>query len=226
MSLNNHLVVMARAPRLGRVKHRLAADIGTVAAWRFYRLTAGRLLHRVAGDPRWDTWLAVTPDAARRAPRSLWPGPARLVGQGRGDLGARMGRLLTTLPPGPAVIVGTDIPALGPDQVARAFRELGSADWVFGPAEDGGYWLIGARRRPALRLPFAKVRWSTRHALADTLANLRGERLAFLEVLRDVDDGADLARCRPGEPDQAVFRCSCKRGMSSTRLHGRCRESS
>jgi glycosyltransferase A (GT-A) superfamily protein (DUF2064 family) len=96
------------------------------------------------------------------------------------------------------VIVGTDIPALGADQVARAFAELGRADWVFGPAEDGGYWLIGARRRPALRLPFAGVRWSTRHALADTLANLRGARPAFLEVLRDVDEAADLdARVRP-----------------------------
>jgi len=193
MTLRNHLVVMARAPRLGRVKRRLAADVGAVAAWRFYRLNAGRLLRRVAGDPRWDTWLAVTPDAARHAPRSLWPGPAQLIGQGRGGLGARMGRLLKNLPPGPAVIVGTDTPTLGAEQVALAFAKLGNADWVFGPAEDGGYWLIGARRRPTLRLPFAGVRWSTHHALADTLANLRGERLAFLEVLRDVDEGADLA---------------------------------
>lgn len=198
MTLRRHLVVMARAPRLGRVKRRLAAGLGDLAAWRFQRATAGRLLRRVAGDPRWETWLAVTPDAARHAPRALWPCSARLIGQGGGDLGARMGRLLTTLPPGPAVIVGTDIPALGADQVARAFAALGRADWVFGPAEDGGYWLIGARRRPALRLPFAGVRWSTRHALADTLANLRGARPAFLEVLRDVDEAADLdARVRP-----------------------------
>jgi len=193
MSLRNRLVVMARAPRIGRVKRRLAADVGALAAWRFYRLTAGRLLHRVSGDPRWETWLAVTPEPARAGPRGLWPCSARLVGQGRGDLGARMGRLLTVLPPGPVVIVGTDVPELGPDQVARAFRKLDDADWVFGPAADGGYWLVGARRRPALKLPFSGVRWSTPHALADTLANLRGQRLAFLEVLRDVDRGADLA---------------------------------
>lgn len=193
MTPRKHLVVMARAPRLGRVKRRLAADVGAVAAWRFYRLNAGRLLRRVAGDPRWDTWLAVTPDAACHAPRALWPCAARLVGQGPGDLGRRMGRLLRALPPGPVVIVGTDVPALGAAQVVRAFAKLDGADWVFGPAEDGGYWLIGARRRPALRLPFKGVRWSTRHALADTLANLRGETLAFLEVLRDVDEGADLA---------------------------------
>lgn len=193
MTPRRHLVVMARAPRLGRVKRRLAADVGAVAAWRFYRLNAGRLLRGVAGDPRWDTWLAVTPDAARHAPQALWPCAARLVGQGPGDLGSRMGRLVRNLPPGPVVIVGTDVPALGAAQVARAFAKLNGADWVFGPAADGGYWLIGARRRPALRLPFKGVRWSTRHALADTLANLRGETLAFLEVLRDVDEGADLA---------------------------------
>ena len=106
----------------------------------------------------------------------------------------RMGRLLRGLPPGPVIIVGTDIPDLGCGHVARALRALGSHDWVFGPAADGGYWLIGARRRPHLRLPFAGVRWGGPHALADTRAGLGRAKLAELEVLRDVDRGADLAR--------------------------------
>jgi glycosyltransferase A (GT-A) superfamily protein (DUF2064 family) len=66
---------------------------------------------------------------------------------------------------------------------------------VFGPAEDGGYWLVGLGPcRPAR--PFAEVRWSTEHALADTLANFAGRRVALLRTLRDVDTAADLAAIR------------------------------
>ncbi len=197
MSPCGHLVVMARAPRLGAVKRRLARDLGDLAAWRFYRMTAGHLLRELSADPRWRSWLALTPDRAARAGHGLWPATCALLPQGPGDLGARMGRLLRTLPPGPVVIVGSDILDLHPVHVARAFRLLGHHDWVFGPAGDGGYWLIGARRRRAPpRETFTNVRWSSAHALADTLANLKGARIGFLEELADVDTGEDLARLR------------------------------
>ncbi len=193
MMPRGHLVVMARAPRLGAVKRRLARDLGDLAAWRFYRMTAGRLLRELSADPRWQTWLALTPDRAARAGRGVWPGRRALLAQGPGDLGARMGRLLRALPPGPVVIVGSDIPDLRPVHVARAFRLLGESDWVFGPAGDGGYWLIGTRRRRAPpRETFANVRWSSAHALTDTLANLKGARIGFLEELADVDTGDDI----------------------------------
>jgi glycosyltransferase A (GT-A) superfamily protein (DUF2064 family) len=94
-----------------------------------------------------------------------------------------------------AVLVGSDIPGLGAEDIAAAFRALGRAEAVFGPAEDGGYWLVGlGPRRPAR--PFAGVRWSTEHALADTLANFRGRRVVLLRRLRDVDTAADLAALR------------------------------
>ncbi len=195
MMPRGHLVIMARAPRLGAVKRRLARDLGDLAAWRFYRLAAAAVLRRLGRDPRWRTWLAVTPDRAARARRGLWPLRCDLLCQGPGDLGARMGRLLQGLPPGPAVIVGSDIPDLRAAHIARAFRLLGDHDWVFGPASDGGYWLVGARRRRAPpRLAFTGVRWSSKHALADSLANLKGARVAFLEELDDVDTGEDLTR--------------------------------
>ena len=101
-----------------------------------------------------------------------------------------------------AVLVGCDIPGLGRADIAAAFKALGRADAVFGPAEDGGYWLVGLgpRRPPA---PFAGVRWSTEHALADTLANCRGHRVALLRRLRDVDTAADLAALRRSRPGGA-----------------------
>jgi len=187
------LVIMARAPRVGAVKRRLARDIGAVAAWRFYEGNLAALTRRLAPDPRWITWLALTPDRAALRPPRRAARRARPVGQGRGDLGARMGRFLAGAAPGPVVIVGSDVPAIEARHVAHAFRVLGRADWVFGPALDGGYWLIGAaRRRPMPRDLFAGVRWSTGDALADTVRALGDARVAYLETLGDIDTGADL----------------------------------
>ncbi|MEM7222051.1 MAG: TIGR04282 family arsenosugar biosynthesis glycosyltransferase [Pseudomonadota bacterium] len=194
MSLARHLVIFARAPRLGTVKRRLARDIGQVAALRFHRTNTAGLLRRLGRDPRWGCRLAVTPDRAAGAPGGLWPEAGRVIAQGTGDLGARMARVMAALPPGPVVIVGSDIPGIQARHVAQAFQRLGDNDWVLGPASDGGYWLIGTRRRPVLRTPFDGVRWGGAHARADTLANLGGARVALLEELDDVDTVADLAR--------------------------------
>ena len=176
-------VVFARAPRLGTVKRRLARGIGAMAALRFYRGALARTLREVGRDRRWRAVVAVTPDRAR------WRVGLPCVPQGRGDLGVRMARALKLARR--VVIVGSDIPGLRRTDVADAFRALGRADAVFGPAEDGGYWLVGLGvRRP--EHPFAGVRWSSEDALADTVANFRGRRVAMLRTLRDVDVVEDL----------------------------------
>jgi rSAM/selenodomain-associated transferase 1 len=189
--LKRHLVIFARAPRLGAVKRRLARDIGAVGAWRFYSAVLRRMTERLGRDPRWDCRLAVTGGPAR------WPAHVDRIDQGRGDLGARMDRVMRALPPGPVVIIGTDIPDIAPRHIAAAFAALGTHEAVFGPADDGGYWLIGLRRRPFRPSLIGPVRWSTQHALADT-ERLLGPRVraARLETLTDVDDAASLARWR------------------------------
>ena len=187
-----HLVVMAKLPAMGRVKTRLAAGIGAVVATGFYRRELGAALRRLSGDPRWRTWVAVAPDTAVALP--FWPGTVEPFAQGPGDLGQRMGRVMRDLPPGPVIIVGSDIPALSPNHVARGFALLGGHDAVFGPAADGGYYLVGLKRLPGPLDPFADVRWSGPHALADTLANLAGRRVAFLDMLADIDTVEDLRR--------------------------------
>jgi glycosyltransferase A (GT-A) superfamily protein (DUF2064 family) len=97
-------------------------------------------------------------------------------------------------PRGPVVIVGTDVPGIRVDHIREAFRRLGRHDAVFGAATDGGYWLVGLRRRPHVPRPFAAVRWSSPHALADTLANLRGHSVGRVATLSDVDTAQDFAR--------------------------------
>jgi uncharacterized protein len=188
-------ILFARAPRLGAVKRRLAREVGDRAALRFHTGTLTRLLRELAADRRFRTVLAMTPDHARiRLPCGVGRGVAR-IGQGHGGLGPRMARALARFPRGRAAIVGCDIPGAGAADLRAAFRALGRAQAAFGPAEDGGYWLVAlGPRRPAR--PFARVRWSGPHALADTLQNFRGRRVALLRRLHDVDTAADLRAAR------------------------------
>jgi len=178
------LIVFVRAPAIGRGKTRLAKDIGKVAAWRLSRAMTGRTLRRLA-DPRWRLVVRATPDGAV-------PGAEP---QGRGDLGERLVRALRAHARGPVAVVGTDAPGLSPARVARAFAAVRRSGAAIGPAADGGYWLLAlsARRARAVRLD--GVRWSTAHALADTVAALAG-KVERLEILIDVDDAASLAALR------------------------------
>jgi uncharacterized protein len=200
MRRSRHVVLFAKAPRLGTVKRRLAAGVGDAAALAFYRATLAEVARRLGADPRWTFWIAVTPDRAASAARAWRFGlrrPPRLRRQGAGDLGRRMGCVLTDLPPGPVVIVGSDIPDLDRRHVAAAFARLGAAEVVFGSAPDGGYWLVGARGAARQSEMFRGVRWSTGHALSDTQANVpRNRKVASLEELADIDDAAALARWR------------------------------
>ena len=197
MRQRRHLILFMRAPAYGSGKRRLAREIGDIAALRFERLMLRRLLRRLGRDRRWQLRLALTPGRARDRKR-LWPCGVPIGGQGGGDLGVRMQRALASCPPGPAVLVGADIPALGPQHIAEAFRLLGDHDLVFGPATDGGFWLVGARCPRHLPPLFGKVRWSSAHALEDVLAGLpRRLSVGLAARLDDVDDGKSYRRSAP-----------------------------
>ena len=187
-----HLVIMIKEPVPGRVKTRLACDVGAVrAAWWFRHQTA-RLVRRVGRDPRWQTWLSVAPDGALAS--AALPGGTRRLPQGDGDLGDRMRRAFQAMPPGPTLVIGADIPGIDARRIWRGFEALRGADAVFGPAPDGGYWLVGLRNRHVADQGFlSSVRWSSADALADSEASLRGRwRVARADELTDVDRLEDL----------------------------------
>lgn len=185
------VVVMLKEPRPGRVKTRLGRDIGQVPAAWWFRHQVAALLRRIE-DPRWRTVLAVSPDTAGLTSR-VWPAHLPRLPQGGGSLGDRMARQLRAAPPGPVCVIGADIPGITRGHIAGAFTALGAHDAVFGPAPDGGYWLIGLKRTRAIPPGlFDGVRWSSRHALADTLTTLADHRIARAVCLRDVDTAADL----------------------------------
>lgn len=189
------LVIMLKVPRAGHVKTRLGRDIGMIRAAWWFRHQVSDLLRRIE-DPRWETVLAVAPDRGGMLHRG-WPSHLARVPQGRGSLGERMARLMRGLPPGPICIIGGDIPGVGRRHVARAFQALGRHEAVFGPAPDGGYWLVGLKRvaRPPITL-FEGVRWSTEQALSDSIKSLAHARVALVDPLRDVDTVADLTIAR------------------------------
>ncbi|MCP5074447.1 MAG: glycosyltransferase [Rhodobacteraceae bacterium] len=187
------LYIMLKEPRPGRVKTRLGRDIGMVPAAWWFRHQTRALIQRVGYDPRWQTVLAVSPDMEGSKSR-IWPADLPRWPQGSGDLGGRMGRILRRAPHGPVVIIGADVPGITRTLIAAAFWELGRHDAVFGPAPDGGYWLVGLKRvRGVPAKLFDGVRWSTGRALADTLKTLPDHSVGRLPVLRDVDTVADLA---------------------------------
>lgn len=185
------IVIMVRDPVAGAVKTRLARDIGTAQATSVYRHTSANVVERLHADRRWETWLAVTPDVAVDT-RNWSPGIPRRP-QGNGDLGQRMQRVFDTMPPGPVLIVGTDIPEISQLRIQTAFKALGDADAVFGPAEDGGYWLVGLARKQRVPRLFDNVRWSSPHTLTDTEANLADHKIVHIDVLDDVDDATAYA---------------------------------
>jgi len=194
------LCLFARAPEAGRVKRRLAAEIGPQAALDAHARLVREALQRLARVPGLTTelWLAGSVQAARQC----WPeaGDVPLRAQRGSDLGARMHHALRdSLQRGArALVVGTDCPAIDGVYVRRAAAALAQADVVLGPAEDGGYGLIGARREVAGRLEplFRDMPWGTDRVRELTLERCVGAGLRCIEQARvwDVDTLADWQR--------------------------------
>lgn len=189
------LVIMLKQPRTGRVKTRLGRDIGNVQATWWFRHQSLNLIRRMNRDRRWHLVLAVSPDREGMNSR-VWPRGIMRLKQGRGDLGARMLSVFRRSGPGPTVIIGSDIPGIRRGHIADAFRTLGFSDAVFGPAMDGGFWLVGLRHSRAPHGMFDSVDWSTPNALAQSMASLGNRRIGLVKTLHDVDNGVDLERLR------------------------------
>ena len=103
-------------------------------------------------------------------------------------------RLARAGPPYPTLFIGADAPDLSADLLTQAAAALARGLAVLGPAEDGGYWLLGlAEPVPGV---FERIEWSTEHVAAQTLDRLRaaGVEPAILPTLADCDRPEDLAR--------------------------------
>lgn len=203
MPSTDRLILFTRYPEAGRTKTRLIPVLGPQGAAQFQRRLSAHAFRaaRAACDDL-DATLEVRFDGGDAARMRAWLGEdAEYRPQGEGDIGRRMERsLLAAVDRGArrVVLVGADIPGLRAAHLREAFDRLDACDLVFGPALDGGYYLIGATA-PALRRSTGYlnpgVRWGSDRALSDTLQRVRTAGLthALIEPLADIDRPDDLA---------------------------------
>jgi uncharacterized protein len=186
-------LVMAKAPRPGFVKTRLAPLLGDEGC---ARVQSWLIRHAARwADESGDAHVAVAPAGAEEEVRPLVPSGVTLLPQADGDLGMRLSAA-TEQVRGPVLVIGTDCPVLGPEHAEEAAAALADgADACLGPASDGGYWLVGlARPAPAL-FDIGAERWGGPEVLARTLqcAEHAGLRVTLLREERDLDDPGDVA---------------------------------
>ena len=212
-----HLILFSRAPVAGQTKTRLARDIGPEPARDIHLACladAIETLHHfkerrregLPGSPapaEVNCHLFITPPGSERVFSETglsWPAHFRVWAQSEGDLGARMADALAAALEGEengrALLMGSDLPLLTPSHLEEALAALDTADVVFGPSEDGGYYLVGMKQlHPRL---FEPGQWGRSAVLAETLklAEREGLRPAVISPLPDVDTLADLERVR------------------------------
>jgi rSAM/selenodomain-associated transferase 1 len=195
------VAVMAKAPRAGLAKTRLAPVLGTEGAASLAARLLERAVDHAARAGVGPVVLAVTPDAGHEAFDVL---AARhgiaIEPQGDGDLGDRMERVLSrgVSTHGASLVMGTDVPDLDADVIREAAAALADHDAVLVPAHDGGFVLLGLRRCP--RGLLAGMTWSHEQVLDRTLARLAAAGLSFVQLpaLADIDTPDDLRHLASG----------------------------
>ena len=186
----NLLLIFTRNPELGKVKTRLAKTIGDEAALDIYKfllehtkqvtqnLSCNKAVYYSVKVREHDIWNATTYQ------KHLQDG---------NDLGIRMHNAFQqAFSTGyeKVVIIGSDLPDLTSEHINEAFEKLNSNDVVMGPAEDGGYYLLGMKKLHANI--FQHKDWGTSTVRKDTLNDLQNESVFLLETLNDVDVFDDI----------------------------------
>jgi rSAM/selenodomain-associated transferase 1 len=187
--------VVMKFPVPGMVKTRLAKDIGVMAATEIYRQLAEGVMRRTRPKRReYDRIIFYSPADMQDRFAEWIPGEQYRPQRG-GDVGEVMSNAFNEIfedGAARAVLTGTDIPGLHRGIIGQAFSELDRSDVVIGPAEDGGYYLIGLKfPRPEL---FTGISWGTPGVLRQTLSRIRELNLTpgMLTVLSDLDRAEDL----------------------------------
>jgi len=188
------LLLFVRNPELGKVKTRLAAAVGPEKALEIYL----HLLHHTRNVTQHLPVDKLVYYADRIAQNDLWPEPQyQKRVQPEGDLGEKMeAAFAAAFADGytSVVIIGSDCLQLTQEVVQQAFEKLQAHDVVVGPAEDGGYYLLGMKKlHPML---FRNKNWSTADVFPDTLHDILHLHLSYtlLPHLSDVDYVEDLGK--------------------------------
>lgn len=186
--MSPRVVLFTRYPEPGRAKTRLIPALGAEGAAGLHRTLTERTVMAMRES---GLSLEIRSTGAAVARFVDWLGTGNVVDQGEGELGERLAR---AGPPYPTLFIGADAPDLTPALLRNAADALIHAPAVIGPAEDGGYWLLGLAH--AIDDVFVGIDWSTELVCAQTKARLAaaGVDPVLLPELADCDRPEDLAR--------------------------------
>ncbi|WP_069132400.1 TIGR04282 family arsenosugar biosynthesis glycosyltransferase [Rhodohalobacter halophilus] len=191
-----HLIIFVKNRTVGNVKTRLAATVGNEKALRVYN----RLLELTSqATENIDAAKIVSYSIHLETGDQFDESNYQKTVQSGGDLGDRMKNAFEqSFSSGckEVVLIGSDCPDISESVIKKGFRELKRCDCVIGPAEDGGYYLIGLSR--CIPQLFEKMEWSVSSLLDETIKRLNGlsDSYTLLPVLNDIDDEEDLKRSR------------------------------
>lgn len=196
MNPENLLIIFARNPVLGKVKTRLAREIGDERALEVY-LKLLEHTHKVADESNCEKQVYYTESLDDFGLLDYFKFNKRL--QEGEDLGERMHNALKSgFDEGykNVVIIGSDCIELNAAMIDEAFEALSNVECVLGPASDGGYYLIGLRHMRDFL--FQDKTWSSSDVLLDTLLDLQNARMSYqlLPTLNDIDTKRDLDQMR------------------------------
>jgi rSAM/selenodomain-associated transferase 1 len=192
------LIVFLKYPEPGRVKTRLARDIGRRNASLIYSEIAQSVIGKVSKSNEYKTIIFFDPPEKEEDVRrwlkntnlTLLPQEGNLLGERMLNAFERAFSLGATS----TVIIGTDCMEVSDKTVLEAFRALREVDAVLGPARDGGYYLLGLNR--PFPWVFKGIEWSKNLVLSQTIKKLeeKKQRFKLLETLTDVDTIRDLSK--------------------------------
>lgn len=210
----NRLLVFARLPELGRVKTRLAGAIGAERALAVYEAMLRDVLDGIGGSTETtevEICWAPTPIASAETLSRAFGGRTLAMQTGE-TLGDRLAMAFSERfffhRTQKIIAVGVDEPRLAREAIEHAFALLDSCEWTIGPAEDGGYYLIGCRAAAFDSSIFAGIEWGSDRVFAETLAKIRAWQttVAVLPLRRDIDLIDDLRAYAGGGALGALLR--------------------
>ncbi|ADD68169.1 Protein of unknown function DUF2064 [Denitrovibrio acetiphilus DSM 12809] len=193
-------IVFIKYPQTGKVKTRLGASVGDMRAAEFYKLMVEQVL-RSCYAPNIDTLLFIQPYERLDEFREWLGDEYTFYPQDGTDLGQKMFKALKAAFENgyeKCVLTGTDIPDLNIDIICQADEMLNQHDAVIGPAEDGGYYLIGFNKNTLTDVCFNKMTWSTDKVFEDTIKTFKeiNYKISKLKTLSDLDDINDVRRMK------------------------------
>lgn len=193
MKSNSLLLIFTKNPQLGKVKTRLAKDVGNQVALDIYKIL---LEHTLSVTQNLKVFKEVY-YSEEIIENDLWNPVFFGKKLQRGiNLGERMENAFrSSFERGfkKVVIIGSDLLDLKTEDLLTAFENLDSSDYVLGPAQDGGYYLFGMKK-PEEKV-FKNKKWGTDSVFAETMKDLESQNVTLLEVRNDIDTFEDIQDC-------------------------------